>query len=134
MPAWQRPVSELTVAQQQFHATLREELRAAEGIRSATKSWPPPEGIFPGNWVLRRQGTAINYLGTSEGLRWLVLYLEPDPRAERTKAPPEDDEHHTLADGTGLHVSVWTQPLSEPPTDLVTAFPGAEGWVERVSR
>ena len=84
--------------------------------------------------MLRRQGATINYVGESEGLRWLVLYLEPDPRMERTAAPPEDDEHHTLADGTGLHVTLWTQPLSEPTTELVTAFPGAEGWVERVAR
>jgi hypothetical protein len=134
MPAWQRPVSELTAAQQDLHEQLRKGLRAAELSRSETKRWPAPEGIFPSGWALRRQGTAINYLGEGEGLRWLVLYLEPDPRAEATPAPPEDDEHHTLADGTALHVTLWTQPLSEPPTELVTAFPGAEGWVERISR
>ena len=134
MPGWQRPVSELTVAQQELHGQLRKGLRAAELSRSETKSWPAPQGIFPSGWVLRRQGTTINYVGQSEGIRWLVLYLEPDPRAERTKAPPEDDEHHTLTDGTALHVTLWTQPLSEPTTALVTAFPGAEGWVERVAR
>lgn len=84
--------------------------------------------------MLRNQRTAINYVGEGEGLRWLVLLLEPDPRAAPEKAPPEDDEHHTLSDGTPLHVTVWSQPLSELTAQLVTAFPATEGWVERVDR
>jgi hypothetical protein len=78
--------------------------------------------------------TTVNYEGEGEGLRWLVLFLEPDPRLVAEKAPPEDDEHHTLSDGTPLHVTVWTQPLTEAPSDQLTAFPAAEGWVERVRR
>ena len=133
-PSWQRPVSELTQAQQRFHARLREQLRDAELVRSQARTWPPAPGLFPEGWVLRKQGTAINYVGEAEGLRWLVLFIEPDPRAPPEKAPPEDDEHHTLRDGTALHVTVWTQPLSELTTELVTAFPATEGWVERVGR
>lgn len=129
-PSWQRPVSELTGPQRRFHARAREQLRAAEKVRSQTRSWPP----FPEGWALRVQGTTINYLGEGEGLRWLVLILEPDPRAAPVKAPPEDDEHHTLGDGTALHVTVWTQPLTEPRSEYVTAFPATEGWVERVDR
>lgn len=133
-PAWQRPVSELSAAQQRFHALLRGQLRQAERERASTKSWPSATGIFPEGWKLRRQGSCVNYTGETQGLRWLVLFLEPDARAAPEKAPPEDDEHHTLSDGTALHVSLWTQLPSEPPGELVTAFPAAEGWVERVVR
>ncbi|MDP2273356.1 MAG: hypothetical protein Q8N23_08910 [Archangium sp.] len=133
-PSWQKPISELTVEQQRFYRELRAQLRAAERERGTTKRWPAPAGIFADGWVQRRQGLYVNYLGEREGLRWLVLFIEPDPRAAPEKAPPEDDEHHTLSDGTALHVTVWTQPVNEPATERVTAFPAAEGWVERVAR
>lgn len=129
-PSWQRPVSELSPAQQRFHAHLREQLRVAERERGLTRSWP----LTTDGWPLRRQGLYVNYLGEAVGLRWLVLFIEPDPRAGPEATPPEDEEHHTLTDGTALHVTVWTQPLSEPKSEQVTAFPAAEGWVERVTR
>lgn len=132
-PSWQRSVAELSAAQQRFYLQLRDQLRSAERGRSETKSWPAPDGLFPPGWAQRRQGLYVNYLGEAEGLRWLVLFIEPDPRAAPEKPPPEDEEHHTLGDGTALHVTVWTKPLTEPPTDGVTAFPAAEGWVERVT-
>jgi hypothetical protein len=133
-PAWQRPVSELSDEQRRFHARLRGQLEAAERARGQSGTWPPAPGTFNDAWLMRRQGIYVNYLGEREGLRWLVLFIEPDPRAPPEPPPPEDAEHHTLSDGTALHVTVWTQPLTEPPTDLVTAFPAAEGWVERVER
>ena len=133
-PSWQRPVSELTAAQQQFHARLRDQLRAAEQERGATKTWPPASTHFPAGWTFLKLSTTVNYVGEGEGLRWLVLFLEPDPRQKVEKAPPEDDEHHTLSDGTPLHVTVWTQPLTEPALGQLTAVPAAEGWVERVRR
>jgi hypothetical protein len=132
-PSWQRAVSELTRPQQRFHADLREQLRAAERERGKNKTWPAPGGIFPNGWVLRQQGSYVNYLGEGEGLRWLVLFIEPDGRTPPENVP-EDEEHHTLSDGTALHVTVWTQPLSEAPAGGVTGFPAAEGWVERVTR
>ncbi len=133
-PSWQKAVSELTDGQQRVYRELRAQVRAAERERGATKSWPAPAGIFPDGWVQRRQGMYVNYLGERDGLRWLVLFIEPDPRAAYEKAPAEDDEHHTLSDGTALHVTVWTQALTEAATQRVTAFPAAEGWVERVAR
>jgi hypothetical protein len=133
-PSWQRPVSELSPAQQQVHSQLRAQLRAVERARTEAKAWPEARGSFPLGFARRQRGTAVNYVGEAEGLRWLVLYLEPDPRLPREPAPPEDDEHHALGDGTPLHVTVWTQPLSEPAPADVTAFPAAEGWVERVRR
>ena len=128
-PSWQRPVSELTAEQRRFHTRLLEQLRAAEKERGETKQWPPSPG-----WELRSQGLFVNYVQEAAGLRWLVLFIEPDPRAAAEKPPPDDAEHHTLGDGTPIHVTVWTQPQREPKTGLVTAFPAAEGWVERVLR
>lgn len=130
-PSWQRPLSELTPAQQQLHQHLRERLRIAERERAETKAWPP---TLTEGWKARQVSTTVNYVGEGAGLRWLVLILEPDPRAPAEPPPPEDDEHHTLSDGTPIHVTVWTQPLDEPATGQVTAFPAAEGWVERVRR
>lgn len=131
--AWQRPVSELTEAQRALWAELRASLRDAEAQRAASGDWPRLDLTSNARWSLRRQRLAVNYVAEAEGLRWLVLFLEPDPRVQEP-APPEDDEHHTLADGTALHVTVWTQPLTAPPTAEVTAFPAAEGWTERVAR
>lgn len=132
-PSWQRPVSELSEPQQAFYGELRAFLRKAEAERGKTKTWPPPAGVFPEGFALQQQGLYVNYSGEREGLRWLVLLIEPDPRFPAEKVP-EDDEHHLLSDGTMLHVTVWTQPLSEPRSERVTAFPAAEGWVERVRR
>lgn len=128
-PAWQRPVSELTEAQQAHYAQVRAAILEAERVRSAG-AWPTT--FLPGS-VFRQQRLTVNYVSEAAGLRWLVLFLEPDPRSPPEKAAP-DDEHHTLADGTPLHVTVWTQPLSVPAPENVTAFPAAEGWVERVRR
>ncbi len=130
---WQRPVAELTDAQHAMYRELRASLRTAEAQRSATRAWPQLNLTSNAKWTLRQQRLAINYVAEAEGLRWLVLFLEPDPRVNEP-APPEDDEHHTLSDGTALHVTVWTQPLSASPPENVTAFPAAEGWVERVAR
>ena len=133
-PSWQHPLSELTTEQQHFHLRLRKQIRAAEDARGDTRTWPPATGTFPAGWQRRQLGSTVNYVGEGEGLRWLVLFLEPDPRAAPEKAPPDDDEHYTLSDGTPIHVTIWAQPLSEPATDVVTGFPAAEGWVERVRR
>jgi hypothetical protein len=127
VPAWQHAVSELTEPQQAWHRKVRDAILEAERGRS-TGAWPELPGF-----ALKQSRLTINYVGEADGLRWLVLLLEPDPRM-----PPEnaslDDEHHRLADGTPLHVTVWTQPLTTPAPAEVTAFPAAEGWVERVRR
>jgi hypothetical protein len=122
-PSWQRPVNELTEAQQRVYAELRARLPELKKAREQTGSWPGPTASA---------GHVINYVQEREGLRWLLLVLEPDPRLPREPPPPEDDEHVNLADGTGLHVTLWTQPLTEAPPPGVIAFPAAEGWVERV--
>lgn len=124
---WQRSVSELTAAQRAQFEALRAAMPAAESAR-ASGSWP--ETLVPG-FARKQQGLYVNYLGEAEGLRWLVLYIEPDPRVGSEKAAV-DDEHHLLADGKMLHVSVWTQALTKPRADNVTAWPAAEDWVQRV--
>lgn len=132
-PDWQHTVSELTEAQQSTYRELRTGIRAAEAERARTRTWPELDLTPNAKWSRLQQRLAINYIAEAEGLRWLVLFLEPDPRATEAP-PPDDDEHHTLSDGTPLHITVWTQPLTTPRTDVVTAFPAAEGWVERVAR
>lgn len=131
-PSWQRPVDELTAPQQALYLQLRGALRSLLERRNADQRWPASAAGLPESFQQHSAGHVVNYVGEGEGLRWLLLVLEPDPRLPREPAPPEDDEHFTLADGTGLHITVWTQPLTEPPPPSVTAFPAAEGWVERV--
>jgi hypothetical protein len=127
VPAWQRPVSELDAAQQARYRSLRAALLDAEAARSRG-AWPAE--LTPG-FPLRQQGLTHNFLGEADGLRWLVVVLEPDPR-QPAENSPLDDWHHRLADGRMLHVSVWTQPLTTAPPEGVVAWPAAEGWTERV--
>jgi hypothetical protein len=129
LPAWQQRVSELTAAQQDFHGRVRAAIETVEKQR-ASGAWP--SDFLPG-FAMQHARLTTNYVGEAEGLRWLVLFLEPDPRSPPENAPP-DDEHHRLADGTPLHVTVWTQPLSTPASTELIGFPAAEGWVERVRR
>jgi hypothetical protein len=127
-PTWQKPVSELTEAQRTEFVRLREAIVVAESGRSANRAWP--DTFLPG-FTRTTRGLHTTYVGEAAGLRWLVLFLEPDPRLGPEDAGL-DDEHHRLADGTSLHVTVWTQGLDlAPPTQLV-AFPAVEGWTERV--
>jgi 3',5'-cyclic AMP phosphodiesterase CpdA len=127
-PTWQKPVSELSEAQRAAFLRVREAIVVAETARSTNQAWP--DAFLP-NFVRTTAGLHTTYVGEAEGLRWLVLFLEPDPRLGPEDAGL-DDEHHRLADGTALHVTVWTQGLDvAPPTQLV-AFPAVEGWTERV--
>lgn len=143
-PPWQRSWLELSPAQQRHYRELREGLLEAENLRAEAKAWPEvaaleaqgAPGFGPG-WELRRQGVYATYLGEAAGLRWLVLFIEPSPPAfgAAAEAPaPTDEEHHTLPDGTALHVTVWTQDATAPRPQGVLAFPVTEGFVQRVGR
>ena len=125
LPSWQAPVAALTDEQQRVEAVLREALATAE----RTRPWPATLGGFR----LMQQRTTLNYTGTAAGLAWLVLLLEPAQGAPKDTAQP-DDEHHLLPDGTMLHVTVWTRAADAGVPEQVTAFPAAEGWVQRVRR
>ena len=130
-------VGELPRAARRRFAEVRSALRLAEQHRGKTQQWPAQ---FVNDrelaWSLSIHGPYVNYLGIPSdpaGLRWLVLIIEPEPAAIRDPAPPEDEEHQTLSDGTGLHVTVWTSPNTGSLPLAVLAFPAAEGWTQRLS-
>lgn len=132
-PSWQRHISELSPAQRRFETTLRQEIGLMEASRSETHSWPPLQTF--NDWRLLQQGVYVNYVGPGEGLRWLVLIIEPDKtQPSAGDLVPLDDEHHQLGDGTQIHVTVWVQPLHEPSPVALSPFPAAEGWVEIVRK
>lgn len=147
---WQRSYLELPEAQQRLYRAIREGIFEAENVRAETGAWPEvqrlaedglppfaPSELLPAMaWRLARQGLYVNYVGEADGTRWLVLFIEPEPTALKTPgeaAPPVDEEHHTLPDGTALHVTVWTQPSTEEAPPGVLAFPVSEGWTQLVS-
>ncbi|MFT3840438.1 MAG: hypothetical protein QM723_25845 [Myxococcaceae bacterium] len=143
---YQRSYRELPAAEQQVYFSLRSALSTAERFRAASKKWPPPEALsgegleaFAGDrlsWSKLEGGLYVNYLGVpkSGGLRWLVMIIEPDPKELKLPNQPraqDDVEHHTLADGTTLHVTVWSQPNEGPLPVAVVPYPVADGWTER---
>lgn len=151
---WQRSYLELPVGEQRLYRQVREGIFEAENARGATKRWPevaelagdgiPPfaaDALTPPlQWSRAQQGVYVTYLGVPSGgatsQRWLVLFIEPEPSAlnARGASPPVDEEHHTLPDGTALHVTVWTEPNAGPLPKGVLAFPVAEGWTQRLGR
>jgi hypothetical protein len=150
---WQRSYLELSPAEQRLYRDLRAGLFDVENERAWTKQWPDvpwlveqgvppfaPDALTPAlEWSRSQQLVYVNYLGvpkTPGGLRWLVLFIEPEKQAfgETTPPPPPDEEHHTLSDGTALHVTVWTMPNEGPLPDGVLAFPVGEGWTQRLGR
>jgi len=151
---WQKSFRLLPADQQRLYRAVREGIFEAENVRSSTKQWPSvqaladdgvppfaPDALTPKlAWEKRQQGVYVAYLGrpaSRDALRWLILFIEPEPTALKgpgDKPPPVDEEHHTLPDGTALHVQVWTQLDSEPEPVGVPAFPVAEGWTQRVGQ
>lgn len=143
---WQRRFTSLTPEEQRTFRSIREGLFELEGVRAETGVWPAPAEVPPDvpafgtpslHWERRTQSLTTSYVTTSvDGTdrRWLVLYLEPDERALKEVAPPEDEEHHTLPSGQALHVTVWTQRSAEPLPAGVLAFPATEGWVQVLGR
>lgn len=132
---YQTWATELTSVEQEHFGRIRAAVREAESARSEQKKWPSSFGAPGFGWVQRGQGLYINYLGLPSDparLRWLVLYIEPEPTALKEPAPPDDEEHHTLSDGTALHVSIWSAPNAGPVPDAVLPFPAAENWTQRL--
>jgi hypothetical protein len=152
-PSWQRSFRELSEADQRTFRHLRESLYELERLRAATGAWPDVEVLRAGaiepfhedertvsrRWSLRTHGVYATYVGVPKvrgaGARFVVVFVEPAPQvlAAKEPPPPEDEEHHTLADGTPVHVTVWTQgDAEEPVPDEVLAFPAAQGWTQRL--
>ncbi len=143
---YQKSYRELPPDEQRVYFSLRSAITTAERVRANTKHWPEPAGLsgeglaaFSDDrleWTKREAGLYVNYLGVPKGrgLRWLVLVIEPDPKQLKLPnepPPPVDIEHHTLADGTALHVTVWSAPNTGPLPVTVVPFPVADGWTER---
>ena len=143
-PEWQHSYLELDGDGRRTYAALREAIYEAENRRVDQQAWSSPaalaaDGIAPFDqspWELRLEGPYVNYLGESAGLRWLVLFIEPERRLRSPGAPPApvDEEHHTLGDGTALHVTVWTRPAGGALAAGVASFPVVDGWVQRVGQ
>jgi len=147
MLPFQRLIADCTPDEQRLFRELQEGLIEAEASRSSTNSWPMPaalaeEGIPPFaadptrrsryDWKLIQSGTLVNYLGVpaAEGQpAWLILVQEPEPGV-----PPdqnfEDEEHHRLAGGAMLHVSIWMHTDGREIPARATRMPQAEGWTQ----
>jgi hypothetical protein len=143
-----RPLEE-----QRIFRELQVSLLEAETMRSVEGAWPDArrladEGIEPFApnpalkgpdyvWTEMRSGRIVNYLGIPRGGQqgsepapaWLVLVQEPDPAA-----PPEvyveDEEHDRLADGSILHVSIWSHADGARASARLVQVPQAEGWTQ----
>ena len=147
---YQRLVSDVTDDQQQrTFRELQEGLLEAERIRSSTGRWPDvaalaDEGIPPFaadptrkgpsyKWSSIRQDWVINYLGVpsnSSAPAWVLVVLEPEPGVPPDMAP-NDETHHRLADGTTLHVSIWTVPEQKRGGGFsALRLPQNEGWTQ----
>lgn len=150
LAGWQRSFRELPEAEQRTFRHLREALPELERLRVEAGHWPTPETMrdervepfredaltTPRVWTLRQHGVYASYVGVPvadpAAQRWLVLFIEP---STNEPAPPEDEEHHTRADGVPVHVTVWSQPNdAESVPDEVLAFPAAQGFLQRVGR
>ena len=133
--------------EQRMFRELQEGLLEAETRRADRGTWPtvsslaadgvPPFAFDPTekggryDWSLTVIGAFVNYLGLpqrSGAPAWLVLVLEPDPRAPPDPAR-EDEEHHRLITGEMLHVSTWVRADARMLGGIIRA-PQAEGWTQ----
>ena len=125
---YQRPFTELDSASQREYRELREAILEIERLRSDEKAWPEADrlrddGIPPfaqdgvdgktRTWRRIQDRLTTFYAGVplENGARPLLLIrlLESAP-GDGEAANPDvrlDEEHHRLADGTLLHVTVW---------------------------
>jgi hypothetical protein len=146
---YQMLVRDLVQSDQLVFNYLRQGLQEAEAGRSGTGRWPEPDLLrslssdttrgdvstppFSYTWARTQKNIVVNYLGLPRGdvsaAAWLIRIQEPDPLVPTDKAP-NDEEHHRLADGTVLHVSIWTHRFGGqvPPDFLVR--PETAGWTQ----
>jgi len=145
---YQTLVRDVPSAEQRVFRELQEGLLEAERLRSTTGKWPevaalsadgippfapdPTARIASYRWRLLEEGAVVNYLGipdTPDAPTWLLLVLEPELGSAPDLAP-NDEEHHRLADGTVLHVSVWNVPERSRSSGGLSVIPrpAVEGW------
>ncbi len=138
---------DLVPRDQRMFRAMSEGLQEAENIRSASGAWPMPaslaqQGVPPFAddpitkdvylWTLRRDGTLVNYIGRSADSRlpaFLIFILEPTPGAAPDPAPV-DEQHHQLANGEKLHVSLWMHPSGTTVPDAALGVPEVRGWTQ----
>jgi hypothetical protein len=152
---YQRLFIDLPSADQRVVRSLREAMLEAENSRAQTKAWPEvaalaqqgippfaPDPIDRGAYVWSRNqaGLYVNYRGVpqvADRTELLLLFVEPDPSAARMpgdRPPPVDEQHHTLSDGSALHVSLWLRAPGRARDDKVVSFPAADGWTQILSK
>jgi hypothetical protein len=125
--------------QKDFRA-LRDSLLAAEAVRSQTSRWPDGGALRVARsdhrWTRFDRGMTIGYLGLPRDPAqpaWLLEIQEPEPGMAPDPAP-NDEQHHRLADGTTLHIYVWTHRLGgQVPAEFVPQ-PQNTGWTEVVAQ
>ena len=137
---YQALAASLPDTDQQIHGALRKGLLAAEVERSRISRWPdvstlglPADGY---DWSRFDRGGVTNYFGKplDPGQpAWLLEIQEPEPGTAPDPAP-NDDEHHRLADGTTLHVYVWTHRFGGQVAATFIPQPQNTGWIEVFSK
>jgi len=143
---YQQLIRDAPPNEQRIFRELQEGLLEAERIRAQTGRWPDvatleTEGIPPFardptqkigyTWTSVRQDWATNYLGVPSDPSqpaWVLVILEPEPGTPADPAP-NDETHHRLADGTTLHVSIWTIPENKRRSGFAALkLPQNDGW------
>ena len=146
----QKLFRDLNPHDQRMFRAMHEGLLEAENNRSANGTWPAPaalaqQGIAPFApnriaqdqyvWTLQRDSNVVNYVGRPADARlpaFLILILEPTPGAPADPAPV-DEQHHQLANGDKLHVSLWLHPDGGKVPDELVPLPDARGWTKLVT-
>ncbi len=137
---YQALASTLPDTDQHLHTALRKGLLAAEAERTRISRWPdvstldlPTAGY---DWSRFDRGVVTNYFGKPRDPgqpAWLIEIQEPEPGTAPDPAP-NDDEHHRLADGTTLHVYVWTHRFGGQVAAAFVPQPQNTGWIEVFSQ
>ena len=145
--SYQKLFRDLSPHEQRMFRALHEGLLEAENLRSAGGAWPTPaalaeQGIPPFaadptereryTWTLHHEGILLNYLGLPRAPgrpAYLLFVQEPTPGAPPDRAP-NDEEHHRLANGEVLHVSVWLHAPGAKLGDVLYGLPEADGWTQ----
>ncbi len=145
--SFQKLFRDLGPREQRMFRALQEGLLEAENLRSTSGAWPAPaalaeQGIPPFAadpivrekyaWSFHREGILVNYLGLPAAPKepaYLILVQEPTPGAPPDRAP-NDEEHHRLANGDVLHVSVWMHGDGAKLPAALVGLPEADGWTQ----
>jgi hypothetical protein len=146
---YQMLVRDLVTSDQAMFAALQRSLLDAEKARTITGRWPEAPAVMslprttPGadasqvaatySWKRSAVGVVTHYVGLPgedvSAAAWLIVIREPEPGVP-TDSAPNDEEHHRLADGTVLHVSIWTHRFGGQVDPAFVPQPEAAGWTQ----